>query len=791
MKTITNALKQKNRGFFWLFFSFAVVSFSSSFAQVQNNGSLYVSNGSTFYVKTGNFIFGSGSTTQTGRGTTFGKLIFSSTATTSGASTGTTLFTDGYASTLNTAFFLLPVGQTNVYAPIGVDNASITTTIGNHAAFYNAAPTNASNLESTVDALPATGYWDIKGDAAKISLTWSSSISSFVPNTTVLTIAGYKISTSKWEAINSEVDATSVTGGVSTINTGSITSTNTVDLALYSSFALAKLGVSCSPAVTQSSTPRTWNGAWDVAPTINDAVTITSTGSPGSFACYSLTLNGDVILTGTEFVEIATTVTGSGKIIMSSQASVVQRGGSTGPNIELTKTTNSMKQNDYIYWGAPITTDVFSQLNDATAVGGIAGAFDYKYKYVSGLNNAAGGGWQPLTQTEIGKGFITRVKPENPFISPSATAVIDLKFSGIANNGTITLPVAYAASGLDNTYRNNQLLGNPYPSAIDADKFLLENSSVIDGFLLIWKSQTLNDGLGQAYNAADYITYTRAGTVSTGTGAASFSGKIATGQGFKVRALASGSIEFNNCMRLTTDNTQFNRTDVSENRPSDRFKLNLTKEGIFSQILVSYMPETTLAYDRMYDAERSSVSASQLYSILDNDTKKLAINARPEFDNSDVVNIGVSKTDSTDEFFSIAIDEKEGIFASNTVNVFLHDTDLNVYHNLASGAYTFNTNSVELNDRFKVVYQDAALSNTDFESNHVIANINQNMLSIQSALAITSITIFDISGRMVTSFVVNNENSIYKSFYFSEGIYIAKIQLNNGVITTQKLINKK
>lgn len=770
----------------WLFLSLTVVSLGSLTAQVQNNGSLYIGDGGSVFVKTGAFTFGASSTTVTSRtATTFGKLIFANGVTTSGAATGGTLFTDGYASTLSTTFILLPVGQSTVYAPVGVLNGA-TPVNGVHAAYYNAAPTNASNLAPSVEGLATNGYWDIKGDAAKISLTWNSTLAPLVPNTSVLTIAGYKISTSKWEAITSEVDATSVAGGTSDMTAGSITSSSAVDFSLYSAFTLAKLGVDCATTVTQSSTTRIWNGSWDVTPTINDAVTINSAGSPGSFACYSLELNADITLTGTETIEIATTVSGSNKIIMSSQASVVQRGEGTGPKIELTKTTNAMKQYDYVYWGVPVVGDAIAQLDGAIATGGAAGAFDFKYKYVSGSD---AGGWQELTETELGKGFIARVKPVAPFTTTTAAAPIDLKFSGVANNGTISVTATYGT--VTNEYRNNQLLGNPYPSAIDADKFLLENSSVIDGFLLIWKAQTLNNGVGQAYVVGDYITYTRAGTVSTSTSPTNFSGNIATGQGFKVRALNAGNIEFNNCMRLTTNNTEFNKSAATVETPKDRYKLNLTKEGVFSQILVSYLPETTLAYDHMYDAERSSVSASQLYSILDNDTKKLAINARPTFETTDVVTLGVSKTGTVSENFSIAIDQKEGVFATNAVNVFLYDTVLNVYHNLANGAYTFNTNSVELNNRFQVVYQDGTLSNIDFESNNVIATISNQNLKIAASLPMTDVAIYDISGRLVTAFKVNSEVAVTKEFRFAEGVYIAKIKMNNGATATQKLINKK
>jgi hypothetical protein len=244
-------------------------------------------------------------------------------------------------------------------------------------------------------------------------------------------------------------------------------------------------------------------------------------------------------------------------------------------------------------------------------------------------------------------------------------------------------------------------------------------------------------------------------------------------------------------MRLTSGNTEFNKSASTVETPKDRYKLNLTKEGIFSQIVVAYLPETTLAYDHMYDAERSSVSASQLYSILDNDTKKLAINARPTFVTTDVVNLGVSKIDAASEDFFIAIDEKEGVFATSAVNVFLHDTVLNVYHNLANGAYAFTANSAVANSRFQVVYQNGALSNVDFESNNVIATISNQALKIVSSLPMTSVAIYDISGRLVTEFKVADQLEATSAFHFSEGMYIVKIKMNNGAIATKKLVNKK
>lgn len=791
MKSTKLNQKQKNKRLFFFLFCLTVIGFRPLYAQVLNNSTIYVKDGSSVYVKSGIFTFGSSSITKTERGSNFGKMIFGSAASTTGTASGGTLFTDGYASTLSTSFFLLPVGQGSIYAPVGILNSTLTN--GVHAAYVGATPTNSGNINTNLLAISGVEYWLIKGDNSKISLTWNlnSSVSSLVSNLQDLTITGYNITNSRWESIPSVADATSILGGISSLSTGSITTNNNVILANYSAFTLAKLGSSCPEIVASSGLTRTFDGtSWDFQPALGDNAVISAEGNPGSFVCNSLVLNANVNLTGTQSIDIVNGVTGSGKIIMSSQASVVQRAtGFSGPSIELTKTTNAMNQYGYIYWGSPLTTDAFSQLNAAQAsTASSASAFDSMYKYVSG-DISATGGWQPLSTLEIGGGFITRVKPQAPFTSSVATDVINLKFLGVANNGTIDKSVA-VVSGDANSGRNYNLLGNPYPSAIDADKFLLENSNELDGAIYIWKSQTPNDGI-TPYSAADYITYTRAGSTSTGSGAASFSGKIATGQGFKVKAIANGTIQFTNCMRMVTNNTQFNRDSAAESNTKDRYKLNMTNtSGIFSQILVAYLPETTLGYDQMYDAELNSVSPAQLYSVFEGDGRKLAINARPPFVDTDVVNLGTNKTGTDSESFSIAISEREGVFATNAVNVFLFDTLLNVYHNLANGAYNFNTNTTELNNRFQVVYQKSALNSVDFESNQVVATINENMLTIQSKLTMNLIEIYDISGRMVTSFIAENEKSINKPFHFSDGIYIAKIQLNNGVITTQKLIKK-
>ena len=787
----SNLMQQKN-SFFGLLFLLIVLNSNTIVAQVKNYGPLYVHDGGSLFVS-GDFTFGSGSTTATSRTSTYGKLLFNSGAIVSGAASAAGLFNEGFVGTKSTSYITLPTGQTSTYAPIGVTKAAGDN--GVYAAYYIAAPSSVgATLASTVSALPATGYWVVEGDNATLTMIWNSSIASLTSSIANVTVAGYNTSTSKWEAIESETPTGSLTSGT-------IATTAALTLATYSAFTLAKKGVICAELVAASINTRTWNGtAWDTEPTLADAAVLTGNypSTAGPFVCNSLDIGANTItLIDGQTIEVVNGITGSGTITMSSTAGIVQRNdvSTIDPPIALTKSTRTgMYANDYIYWGSPLTTNSFSQLSNAQAYNnantlatGISGAFDRNYKFISG----ASGGWVTNTSTTKGVGFIMRIKSQTPFSSTiNTTDHINLTFTGATNNGLVEVPITNIVADPTSPYNFN-LLANPYPSAIDADKFLEYNTD-LDGVIYIWKAQTANPGALVDYTSADYIASTRAGsTAEPGIGSTVFNGKIATGQGFKVKAMTTsgtGTAFFNNCMRISGNNDQFYKT----NGIIDRYKLNLTgTNGVGNQILVAYMPETTLGYDRMYDAELNSVSPAQLYSTTeDAPSIQLGINARPAFETTDIVSLGVSKANTTLENFTIAISNKEGVFATNTISIYLLDTVLNTYHNLALGNYSFSSNVTDLKNRFKIVYQYSYLNNIDFESNNVVATINNDAIKIVASLPIKNVSIYDISGRLVTEIKGNNQTTSSSSFPFAEGIYIVKITFTNGTIATQKLAKK-
>lgn len=757
---------------------------SSSSAQFQNNGTVFIGDNGFLFYESGSFNFGATTQTTTTRTAgTYGKLIFASATTTSGSSNSH--FLDGYGGIRTTATFTLPVGQAGVLAPITITPSS-TTAID--AAYFRAAPsTQGSTLDTNVGAISPVEYWHVLGtNNAVIGLTWraTSNLSTFVSPVSNVTLAGFD--GTKWVALPSVV--------AGTLSAGTVISSAAINLNTYKFFTIASQKTPCQPLLASSGSTKIWTGAsWTGGtPTLSDPAVLAAAYNGGSFSCNSLTNAGfNITLSDGQFLEVVNGFSGTGKIIMSSEASVVQRDKTAAaPSIELTKKTRSvMRRYDYVYWGTPISGDFFSQLAAAKAsTASVANAFDTYYKYQTGT----GGGWVSLNATTPGIGFIARIRPQAPFINATATDFINLKFTGVANNGDVSVPITNNPA-LTNGGSSHVLLANPYPSAIDADKFLVENSN-IDGVIYIWTSATSNPGTVTNYSQSDYIAYTKAGVVLTSGIPTTFAGKIASGQAFKVKSLVnSGNVTFTNCMRLTTDNNQFFKS--SQNAPvtptKDSFKLSMTGDnGVFSQILVAYMPEASLGYDRLYDAGRNSVSTAQLFSVFEDDGRKLSINARPVFDEADTVPLGITKSNTTNETFTIAISDQEGIFSQNQ-KVYLQDLSNNTYHDFGMGNFSFTANTIAVADRFKIVYNATALANTQFGTADVFATISKNILSVKANQAIVGVEVFDMVGKKIMELKVDNELDFSTPFTFSQAIYIVKAKLENGFIATSKLINNK
>jgi hypothetical protein len=112
-----------------------------------------------------------------------------------------------------------------------------------------------------------------------------------------------------------------------------------------------------------------------------------------------------------------------------------------------------------VYWSTPVGGQKLADFSSTT-----------KYLWNATVNN-----WRVPTKADmqIGQGYIIRQMETGDFTKT---------FTGIPNNGSIPITI-----GVTDSFN---LIGNPYPSALDADKFLQENRGVLGGTIYFWTHST-------------------------------------------------------------------------------------------------------------------------------------------------------------------------------------------------------------------------------------------------------------------------------------------------------------
>lgn len=767
---------------------------SSVFAQLQNNGVIKIHDQGVMNIFSNAYNFGTTpAATSTSRTvSTHGVLAFGASATYSGASN--THFINGYARTYGTAPFVAPVGDAASYAPVKIVAA---TTNGVDAAYFRQSPSTISTAKSTdIRQLSSVEYWKIEGANSKISLSWSASSNvgnlALTPSTDYLTIVGFD--GTQWVEIPSYTDSASFLGGSSSVTSGSLTSLGDVNVSSYSAFTIASKQIaSCFPVVTSSGNTKTWNGStWSPnAPTINDPVIINAPFS-GDLSCYSMVLNANYTLNDGNKLDVVDAITSNGtaNVIMASEASLLQHNANAAaPTIVMTKITNPMRRFDYVFLSSPINSvaNFFSDLHNPnkTAVEGGFGQQTYAAFYQ--LRTFDSAGLQAIdatvANTPLGRGFSATVDSQAPYstaMTPGAwyneKRTTTITTEGTANNGDIPVTVPY----------NGWVrIGNPYPSPINANKLLDAMGPNVRKTLYYW---TFNSPRGNiaatSYNNADFATFNYSGGVAACQGCETPNGIIATMQSVLTKAISNTqatTFNLTNCLRDLNGNDNFFRE--AADGENGKFRLDLVgSENSFSQILVAYNATNgTLEFDNGYDSPRLAGISSELSSLIG--TSKYAIQTRPGFTATDVVPLQLDKR--TEETFSIALASSEGVFS--TTPIYLHDKTLAVYHDLTTTSYPF-VQTVDDALRFEVVYQ-LPLGVEEVASVSAFAFINQAVFSAQAQTMMSDIQLYDLSGRLIDTYSNVNATTLSGPFLHAQGVYVAKIKLDNGTIVTQKLIN--
>ena len=393
----------------------------------------------------------------------------------------------------------------------------------------------------------------------------------------------------------------------------------------------------------------------------------------------------------------------------------------------------------------------------------------------------------------------------------SITEEQNYTIQGKPNNGDINLTVNAG---------NDYLVGNPYPSAIDAVKFIEDNKSTdahngaTNGSLYFWNHWGGGSHIASDYQGG-YSTFSLSGgvpaaskntesyLVSTGGTPADIPNRyIPSGQGFFTTAVKNGTIKFKNTQRVLQIEEDANsgahkNNSKSENLASKsyndtRMKIRLGFNSVNTlrrQLLITVDENASSDYDWGYDSKYIDTQVDDMYWLIN--SEKYTIQGIDNIDEETTIPLGIHT--NKDGINSIAIDELENI--PNDKNIYLHDKDLNIYHDLKQGKYeTFIPVGAYFN-RFELTFAKNQTLGTEENENKQIEVYFSNekhcvVINNPEAKLIETVEMFNILGQALFKIQTNTNNSYleYKTSQIVAGSYILNIETEYGTITKKVLI---
>ncbi len=276
----------------------------------------------------------------------------------------------------------------------------------------------------------------------------------------------------------------------------------------------------------------------------------------------------------------------------------------------------------YRYITSPVSNATVAQIQDDVPITGTFTGADVvpgwlpdpsMYNYDESVDGDFNSGYvaypvasntEPL---EVGRGYTLFVR------DGAAAAVIDL--TGTINRDAISLPVTFTQiGGNDNDNDGWNLVGNPYPSAID-----WENTG--------WTKTRIDDAVYIRDNeAGQFASYVDGIGVNGGTG------RIASGQAFWVQATGNNpALSVTEDVKSTLNNTEFFRTNGA---PDNVIRLTMSNGSLSDEIALRMHDDATMAKDAGMDAVKFGGDAPKPrgdrhfeFSSVSEDGYRMAINS--------------------------------------------------------------------------------------------------------------------------------------------------------------------
>ncbi|GAA4956221.1 hypothetical protein GCM10023314_32470 [Algibacter agarivorans] len=458
------------------------------------------------------------------------------------------------------------------------------------------------------------------------------------------------------------------------------------------------------------------------------------------------------------------------------------------------------------------------------------------YKFYGAADNYYA--WAKIDETSpllVGEGFT--MKGTSGAVSISAEQ--NYVFKGLPYNGNITLE-------LDKTLGDvERLIGNPYPSAIDATEFILDNMSIADGgnnatgtifngALYFWD----HFGEENSHNLGDYVggyatrnltggavaisndsrinSTSNAGSAAVGT---KVPGEyIPVNQGFFVSTALDGFDNDNSTPLLTVDggdivfkNSQ--RVFATEDGSTSLFLKSRSKKesksitstkddtprikliyssplGYHRQIVIGADINASIDFDMGYDAFMADVGEEDMYWTFNDN--KFVIQGVDKFDENQEFSLGLIVKEAG--IARIKVDELENI--DDSMLLFIKDKITGETYNINNDSFDVFLESGSYNDRFNLVFQQSNgklnLNEIDHINNYVTVyyDVTSSELKIlnKNNMYLSSIDLYNILGQNIKSVKLNSSKDESIEINTSSGAYIIKINTENGELNKKIII---
>ena len=416
----------------------------------------------------------------------------------------------------------------------------------------------------------------------------------------------------------------------------------------------------------------------------------------------------------------------------------------------------------------------------------------------------------------------------------SASSEQNYTFLGKPNNGDVSLTISQY---------NDYLVGNPYASAIDARQFIIDNGpelfynddasdpaddeldATTSGTLYFWDHYGGSDHILGNYQGG-YATYNLAGSVGapysetatpdpdvspSGSGTKAPGRYIPVGQGFFVVADNGGTINFNNGQRVfkkenstngesfrsntPTNNNVSQGSGVEEDASDPRQKIRIGYKSPTNQnrqLLLTIDEQTTTGIDWGYDSTTYDYMDDDMFwGINDGFYVIQATNEMDEFSSYPLIIYT-----SVDGNNIIKLDGLSNI--ENDQDIYLHDNELGVYHDLKTNSYEIFLSAGYYDSRFSIVFsnQSQSLSTDDIVENENLDviyanNIDKIVLLNPHGLEVNNIQLYNLLGQhMITINDIKSGNQTeYNVGNLSAGAYIIKLNTVSGSVSKKVLVN--